>query len=196
MCGRIVQYRAPRDFTHTLNLHLQLSAEPIGRYNVAPTTGVHVIHEVEGQVQDSVIPWGWRPHWAKGRAGPINARLETVATKPFFRPIWKSGRCIVGADGWYEWKKDPEDPKRKQPYFIRLKSQAPMLIAALAQVRVGLAPNEGDGFVILTAASDARWPLVLAPEQARAWIDPHAGHQVPEQCLPGEAFECLTLDLA
>ena len=57
-------------------------------------------------------------------------------------------------DGWYEWVKDPNEPKKKQPYFIRLKSQAPMFFAALAQVHPGFEPHEGDGFVIITAASD------------------------------------------
>lgn len=202
MCGRIAQYRAPRDFTHTLDLHLKLSAAPIGRYNVAPTTGVHVLHEVEGQVQDSVIPWGWKPHWAKGRAGPINARLETVATKPFFRPIWKSGRCIVGADGWYEWKKDPADPKRKQPYFIRLASGEPLLFAAIGQLPgADEEPGEGAGFVIITGAADAglvdvhdRKPLVLSPDFARSWLagsttPADALHIAEHQELPAEAFE-------
>lgn len=105
------------------------------------------------------------------------------------------------ADGWYEWVVDPADPKRKQPYFIRLKSQAPIFMAALAQVQAGLEPNEGDGFVIITAASDQgmldihdRRPLVLAPEQARAWLDPQlpaeqAERLAREQCLPVADFE-------
>lgn len=82
------------------------------------------------------------------------------------------------ADGWYEWVKDPDDPKKKQPYFIRLKSQAPMFFAALAQVHPGLEPHDGDGFVIITAASDQgmvdihdRRPLVFAPEYAREWVE-------------------------
>lgn len=202
MCGRIAQYRAPRDFTHTMNLHLKLSAEPLERYNVAPTTNVHVLHEVEGHVQGSMVPWGWKPHWAKGRAGPINARLETVASKPFFRPIWKSGRCIVGADGWYEWKKDPADPKRKQPYFIRLASGEPLLFAAIGQLpHEGEEPTEGAGFVIITGAADAglvdvhdRKPLVLSPDFALSWLSgsttpEEALHIAEHQELPAEAFE-------
>ena len=83
------------------------------------------------------------------------------------------------SEGWYEWVKDPDDPKRKQPYFIRLKSQRPMFFGALAQVHPGLNPNVDDGFVIITAASDQgmvdihdRKPLVLTPEHAREWISP------------------------
>ena len=58
------------------------------------------------------------------------------------------------ADGWYEWVKDPDDPKKKQPYFIRLRSQNPIFFTALVEVHPGLEPHEGDGFVIITAASD------------------------------------------
>jgi putative SOS response-associated peptidase YedK len=78
-----------------------------------------------------------------------------VTTGKFFKALWPQGRALVMADGWYEWVADPLDPKRKQPYFIRLKSGAPMFMAALAEVRPGLEANEGDGFVIITAASDA-----------------------------------------
>lgn len=73
------------------------------------------------------------------------------------------------SEGWYEWIKDPDDPKQKQPYFIRLKSQVPMFYGVLTQVSLGLEPGDGDGFVIITAASEAgmvgihdRRPLVLS----------------------------------
>ena len=78
------------------------------------------------------------------------------------------------SEGSYEWVKDPNDPKKKQPYFIRLKNQKPMFFGALAQTRPGLDEQDGDGFVIITASCDQgmvdihdRRPLVLSPEQAR-----------------------------
>lgn len=105
------------------------------------------------------------------------------------------------SEGWFEWVKDPADPRKKQPYFIRLKSQRPMFFAALAQVHPGLAPHEGDGFVIITAASDQgmvdihdRRPLVLSPEQANEWLDPELPPQRAEEialklCRPTADFE-------
>ncbi|RMQ98682.1 hypothetical protein ALP94_03893 [Pseudomonas savastanoi pv. glycinea] len=152
----------------------------IDRYNVAPTTKVEIIRPVEGGLSVDKVRWGWSPFWAKGkRPDPINARVETVTTGKFFKQLWPNGRAIAPANGWFEWVKDPLDPKKKQPYYIRLKSQAPMFFGALAQVTPGLEMRDDDGFVIITAASDQgmvdihdRRPLVLTPEMAREWLDP------------------------
>jgi putative SOS response-associated peptidase YedK len=149
--------------------------EPINRFNVAPSTPVHILRGAEDGLHIDAVKWGWAPLWATGkRPAPINARVETVASGRFFQTIWPRGRALVPVNGWYEWVKDEQDPKRKQPYFIRLKSQAPMFFAALGQVHGGLQPDPGDGFVIITDASDQgmvdihdRRPVVLAPEQAR-----------------------------
>jgi len=127
--------------------------------------------------------------------------VETVTTGKFFKQLWPNGRALVVADGWYEWVKDPDNPKKKQPYFIRLKSQAPMFLAALAQIHTGLETHEGDGFVIITAASDQgmvdihdRRPLVLSPEHAREWLDqelsPARAEDIAKNlCLPVDEFE-------
>lgn len=70
---------------------------------------------------------GLRPIVGTGKRPPaINARVETAATSKFFRDIWQTGRAIVPADGWYEWKKDAANPKIKQPYYITLRSGEPM----------------------------------------------------------------------
>lgn len=102
--------------------------------------------------------------------------------------------------------KNPDDAKKKQPYFIRLKSQAPMFFAALAQVTPGLEPRDEDGFVIITAASDQgmldihdRRPLVLTPEHAREWLDPQtsparAEEIAREACRPVADFEWYKVD--
>ena len=105
------------------------------------------------------------------------------------------------ADGWYEWVKDSDDPKKKQPYFIRLKSQEPMFLAALAEVHPGLEPHDGDGFLIVTAASDQgmvdihdRRPVVFSPEHAREWMGSNLDRRVADElalscCQPTEDFE-------
>ena len=109
--------------------------QPIGRYNVAPSTRVSILHSVDQGLRIAPPHWGWAPFWAKGkRPEPINARVETVTTGKFFKQLWPNGRAIVPSEGWYEWVNDPNDPKKKQPYFIRLKSRKPMFFGALAQV--------------------------------------------------------------
>jgi len=206
MCGRFAQYQGMADYLRELEAEQDVISgydnEPIARYNIAPTTRVLVLHSVEEGLRIDPVHWGWAPFWAKGkRPDPINARVETVTTGKFFKQLWPKGRALVVANGWYEWVKDPDNPKKKQPYFIRLKSQAPMFFAALAQVHPGLEPHEGDGFVIITAASDRgmvdihdRRPLVLAPEHAREWLDPELSPARAEDiaknlCLPVDAFE-------
>lgn len=206
MCGRFVQYEGMAIFIEELNPQIELfsgyDAVPINRYNVAPTTRVQVLHTAENGLHIDAVKWGWAPFWAKGkRPDPINARVETVTTGKFFKQLWPNGRAVVPSEGWYEWVKDPDDPKKKQPYFIRLKSQKPMFFGALAQVSPGLEPHEGDGFVIITAASDQgmvdihdRKPLVLTPEHAREWLDPRLAPEraqeiAAECCQPTEDFE-------
>ncbi|MCD5986455.1 SOS response-associated peptidase family protein [Pseudomonas sp. CDFA 553] len=179
----------------------------IDRYNVAPTTKVEIIRPVEGGLSVDKVRWGWSPFWAKGkRPDPINARVETVTTGKFFKQLWPNGRAIAPANGWFEWVKDPLDPKKKQPYYIRLKSQAPMFFGALAQVTLGLEPRDDDGFVIITAASDSgmvdihdRRPLVLTPEMAREWLDPTSDSKAAELiakegCRPVDDFEWFCVD--
>ncbi|TCV69028.1 SOS response-associated peptidase family protein [Pseudomonas fluorescens] len=181
----------------------------VDRYNVAPTTKVEIIHPTNDGLSVDKVRWGWSPFWAKGkRPDPINARVETVTTGKFFKQLWPNGRAIAPANGWFEWVKDPDDPKKKQPYFIRLKSQAPMFFGALAQVTPGLEPNDQDGYVIVTAASDQgmvdihdRRPLVLSPSLAREWLDldlsPRMAEEIARtQCTPTEAFEWFPVSRA
>jgi putative SOS response-associated peptidase YedK len=157
---------------------------------------------VEGGLSVDKVRWGWSPIWAKGkRPDPINARVETVTTGKFFKQLWPNKRAIAPANGWFEWVKDPLDPKKKQPYYIRLKSQSPMFFGALAQVTPGLEPRDDDGFVIITAASDSgmvdihdRRPLVLTPEMALEWMDPvtdavRAEAIAKDCCRPVEHFD-------
>lgn len=206
MCGRFVQYEGMAIYIEELNPQIELfsgyDAVPINRYNIAPTTRVQLLHTAEDGLHIDAVKWGWAPFWAKGkRPDPINARVETVTTGKFFKQLWPNGRALVPSEGWYEWVKDPDDPKKKQPYFIRLKSQKPMFFGALAQVSLGLEPQEGDGFVIITAASDQemvdvhdRKPLVLAPEHAREWLNPNLlperAEEIARSCSqPAEDFE-------
>jgi putative SOS response-associated peptidase YedK len=175
-------------------------AIPLERYNVAPTSKVHVLQENDQGVLIASIKWGWQPFWAKGKRPPaINARVETVSSSRFFRDAWPH-RLLVPAAGWYEWVANADDPKHKQPYFIHLKSGEPLFFAGIGQ--------EDQGFVILTADAlggmvdiHDRRPIVLAPEFAKQWIDPtssprRAEEIVRDQGTQTEAFEWYKVDQA
>lgn len=205
MCGRYVREEEPKrwvdvlEFSQPIQLRLDPLAEP--QYNIAPTQKAPIIYDTGDGLAAEAVRWGWQPHWAKERKMPpaINARVETVASGKFFREIWKH-RALALANGWYEWVKNPSDPKDKQPYFIRAKGTEPLYFAALCQVHQGLEQAEGDGFTIITGAADAglldvhdRRPVVLTPELAREWVDPstdpaRALEIATEQGLGAEAF--------
>lgn len=210
MCGRLTQYRCIHDFVAALSMPNALvntvGEQPLERYNVAPSTQVALLHLENNLLHADRVRWGWRPHWAKDRAPPINARVEKVANGPFFRAIWPH-RAIVPVDNWFEWV--DEGGAKKQPYLIRRRDRAPVLCAAIGQLPDA---DEGagldDGFVIITADSAGgmvdihdRRPVVLAPQLAREWLDPATPRGRAEQMLlfqgePSEVFEWFRVDSA
>ena len=217
MCGRFAQYRIAYEYLDKIGVQLPLplrsgiDPEPIGRYNVRPESMVQLLHQDDDGLRMEPVKWGYAPFWAQGKRPPaINARVETAATSKFFRDVWKAGRAIVPADGWYEWKKDPANPKIKQPYLIKLRSNEPLFMAALGQFQRGgmLEPRDGDGFVIITASSDVgmidihdRRPVVLSAECAAHWLDPElppdeAEEIALEHSLGVEEFEWYPVDKA
>lgn len=208
MCGRFAQYRIAWEYLAPIGLDVPLRSgvnpEPIGRYNVPPRSSVALIHQDDDGLRFEPVPWGYAPWWIQGKRQPaINARVETAATSKFFRDIWSTGRCIVPADGWYEWVADPNDPKTKQPFYIRRKDRQPMYFATIGQFERcgGLETRAGDGFVVITADSDAgmldihdRRPVVLSAECTAHWLDPElppkeAEEIAREHAEPVEAFE-------
>ncbi|RJG12918.1 hypothetical protein D3879_06455 [Pseudomonas cavernicola] len=212
MCGRFAQYQGMADYLRELDSEQDVISGydnvPIDHYNVPPTTKVQLLHAEGGGLTIAAVKWGWAPHWAQGRMPPpINARVETVASGKFFKQIWPH-RALVAADGWYEWVKDEADPKRKQPYFIRLREGGAMFFAAIGQIPHEGELREGDGFVIITADSQGgmvdihdRRPVVLEPSLAREWIDPDTTLARAEEIVlicgrPTEDFEWYAVDKA
>lgn len=203
MCGRIAQHRALQLYLRYLakeqSLEQVAGEQPIGRYNVPPGALVHVIYQHGPELRSTQVKWGYAPAWAKDRRAPaINARLETAATSRFWKAIWGAGRSLVPADGWFEWLTDADDPKQKQPYYLRLKTDEPMFIASIAAFPHG---ESAGGFAIITDDSDAgmvdihdRRPVVLPVDVAREWLDPalpahYAEDLARYHSLPTEAFE-------
>jgi len=148
------------------------------RYNIAPTQDVPVVRLNDGKREAALLKWGLVPSSAKDTrdaAKLINARSETVAEKPAFRSAFRHRRCLVPADGFYEWQKI--SPKEKQPWFITLKDKAPFAFAGIYEWWI---PREGpriETFAILTCAPNAlcapvhdRMPVILTPESFRVWL--------------------------
>ena len=205
MCGRLTQYRGIHDFVEVLSMpevwRNTVGEQDLQQYNVAPTTPVAVLRVDDGGPRADLVRWGWRPHWAKDRAAPINARVEKVPHGPFFRAIWPH-RAITPIDGWYEWV-DEGGPK-KQPYYIRRRDGQPALCASMGQ----FTDSEHDGFVIITADAQGglvdvhdRRPVVFEPELAREWIaagmpSEHAEQMVLNLGEPSEAFEWYKVSTA
>lgn len=130
MCGRFAFY-SPSEATAALfGVDGALTLEP--RYNIAPTQDIAVIRNDEAQQRELVmLRWGLVPSWAKDVAigsRMINARAETVAEKPSYRAAFKHRRCVILADGFYEWHREGDV---KTPYFISLDSGAPFALAGL-----------------------------------------------------------------
>jgi len=150
-------------------------------YNVAPTRDVPTIRIREGDRKLDYLRWGLVPRWAKDlRIGSkmINARGETVATKNAFRSAFKKRRCIVAADGFYEWKR--LDPKTKQPMYIHRTDGDPLAFAGLFE-RWTDAENRREihTCTIVTTTPNTvmeqihdRMPVLLAPSRWEEWLDP------------------------
>lgn len=162
---------------------LDFQSDLPARYNIAPTQQVPVIRGQDGSVDQ--LRWGLVPFWSKdpkGGARMINARSETAATKPAFRSSMKKKRCLVPADGYFEWVKEGS---KKQPYWIRMQSDKPFLMAGLwdSWRDKSVAEDEGgalETFTILTTASNAltkdvhdRMPVILSPNDYERWLDPN-----------------------
>jgi putative SOS response-associated peptidase YedK len=175
MCGRFAQSQPAQTYAHALDPAWDLSFELQPTWNLAPSRQALVFHDSGTGHLAELLHWGFLPAWAdpKGQK-PINARVETASNKPYFRKAWKSGRCLVPADGWYEWK---QGEKAKVPYFLHRADDQPILMAGLYDHN----PHANmTTFCILTTEADGtlrevhdRKPLVLSREAAQEWITPH-----------------------
>ncbi len=181
MCGRFTQISSWQEvwtFMQPIELSpTQLTLAP--SHNVAPSQAALVLAPTVGSGLAAVTPsWGLLPPWARDARlpRPINARLETVADKPYFRHAYRHSRCIVPVDGWYEWKLGAAG---KQPWYL---SAANGGLSLLAGVLAHWHPGREDElctFAILTTTANAlaasvhdRMPVVLDRAQALAWLDP------------------------
>ena len=175
MCGRFT-LRDPR--------RAKFDRQPIGglfnlvpRYNIAPSQSVLAITERNAQLEASFYQWGLVPAWSSLPKGFINARAETLQEKPSFSESFQRRRCLIPADGFYEWKRSG---KSKQPYYFQMKDEAPFAFAGIWD------QWQGDGRLIvscaiitttpneLLASIHDRMPVILSPASHHAWLNDEA----------------------
>jgi putative SOS response-associated peptidase YedK len=178
VCGRYAFFSPAEAVKRVFALDDVPALEP--RYNIAPTQDVPTVRAgEEGARAFALLHWGLVPKWAKEKAignRMINARAETLAGKPSFRDAFRKRRCLVLADGWYEWQVAPGG---KQPWFIRMKDARPFAFAGLWErwkdPATG-APLESCTIVTTDAAESIRkiherMPVVLAEADQDRWLD-------------------------
>jgi putative SOS response-associated peptidase YedK len=178
MCGRFALRVSAEDLIKIFRLLQVFKLEP--RYNIAPTQPVAAVRQVDSQRELAFLHWGLIPSWSKDPklgARMINARSETVATKPSFRSSFKSRRCLIPADGFYEWKQT--EKKTRQPYLIGLKNEEPFAFAGLWEHWGSSDGSVIDSCTIITTeANDLlrnlhdRMPVILLEEDYDRWLDP------------------------
>jgi putative SOS response-associated peptidase YedK len=179
MCGRFVQARDPSEYADAFAARLVAAPLPPS-YNVAPTDPVYAVASHDGERLLGTFRWGLIPWWAKDRkiaARNINARVETVADKATFRESFATRRCLIPADGFYEWQ---VRPKGKLPFYIYAADGGPLALAGLwASWKDPASEERVRSCTILTgrpndAVADIhdRMPVVLSPERWSDWLDP------------------------
>ena len=143
-------------------------------YNISPASDVPVVHLADGRRVLSNMHWGLVPHWARDtKIQPINAKAETVDSKPFFRSSFNKNRCLIPATGFYEWKRANN---HKQPYYFKLKDSELMAFAGLWDHREQDGEGEDSCTIITTEANTVmkpihdRMPVILKPDDYDTWL--------------------------
>lgn len=206
MCGRFSQVFQTEDLEH-LERMLQ-SAHSIDKgllellsenyspsYNTAPTRYATILHAPSTRrVGVTQAHFGLIPSWAKDRSrssSMINARAETISAKPAFRDLYRSRRCLLPINGFYEWQRLTKN-SAKQPWYIHRADQAPMLLAGVCDT--WLDPEHGhcevDSFALITTNANRfmsdihhRMPIVIEPESINAWFDSNSEPRELSQLL-------------
>jgi putative SOS response-associated peptidase YedK len=179
MCGRFALTVDPTDLEEAFP-DFSFPPQYAPRYNVAPTQPILAVPN-DGSGKANFFVWGLIPSWAKDPSigsRMINARAETLAEKPAFRSAYKYHRCLIFADGFFEWQAQPGS-KTKLPHFIRLQSGKPFAFAGLWEHWQSPEGSEVRSATIITtepnrlmASIHNRMPVILPPDAYAQWLDP------------------------
>lgn len=179
MCGRFTLTVSSQVLAEHFNLEAVPPLEP--RFNIAPTQAVAVVWVRPARMMRelAILQWGLIPSWAEDPAigsRLINARAETVGEKPAFRTAFRYRRCLMLADGFYEWK---GKGKARQPYYFRLKEGEPFAFAALWEHWMGADGSDIETCSLITTQANSevssiheRMPVILHPAHYDLWLDP------------------------
>lgn len=183
MCGRFTLHTDSAVVAEQFALNDVPNIPP--RYNIAPTQQVATVHQADTGRAFVPMRWGLVPSWASDPAigtRMINARAETVASKPAFRAAFKQRRCLVLADGFYEWQAGTMGSK-KQPFYILMQDRMPFAFAGLWETWQGTESTLYSCTIITTTPNDlmqpihSRMPVILRPDEYALWLDPHLDDQ-------------------
>jgi putative SOS response-associated peptidase YedK len=176
MCGRYTITSVPEAYRALFGYGERPNFPP--RYNIAPTQPIPIVRLEQGERHFALVRWGLIPSWVKDPndfALLINARGESAAEKPAFRNAMKRRRCLIPADGFYEWQ---ATGGRKQPYYIRAKSGAPLAFAGLWETWEGPNGEEVDSATIITTRANRlladihdRMPVIVPEDAFNLWLD-------------------------
>lgn len=182
MCGRYTIKAPPQRIAEAVSpVRVDFAGELLGhRFNVAPSQAVPVVRVADGAGELAALEWGLLPTWAKSLKGmqrPINARAETVASNGIFRGPLRKRRCLLLADGFYEWKRSDAG---KQPFHIRRPDDEPFAFAGLWD-RWGRGADAVESCALITTEPNDvmrpihdRMPVILTKRSAAAWLDAEA----------------------
>jgi putative SOS response-associated peptidase YedK len=182
MCGRFTVRTAPKvKLDHLRNPDLPFEA----RFNITPTQEVMVIADFGNGLELTKLVWGLIPSWSTDGKGFINARAETLELKPSFSESFEQRRCLIPADGFFEWKRSG---RAKQPYFIQLVDGSPFSFAGIWDRWRTRDPITSCAIITTTANGilkplHDRMPVILKPEQYEIWLDPNTPLAVLKQLL-------------
>lgn len=177
MCGRFTLHVSPNKLAELFQLATSPTLAP--RYNIAPTQPIGIVRiDPERSAREwTLVVWGLVPSWSKDPSigsRMINARSETAHEKPSFRAAFRRRRCLIPADGFYEWKRSGN---KKQPYFIQLADGAPFAFAGLWEQWMAPDGSELQTSTILTCDANERvapihprMPVILQEEDYGEWL--------------------------
>jgi putative SOS response-associated peptidase YedK len=205
MCGRYTVTSSPEALRALLGYEEQPNFP--ARYNIAPTQPIAIVRLVDGKRHFALVRWGLLPSWVKDPKTftlLINARGESAADKPAFRAAMKRRRCLIPADGFYEWQAAGD---RKRPFYVRAKSGAPLAFAGLWETWTGPNGEELETAAIVTTRANRtlapiheRMPVIVPPEGFELWLNANEVDATTAAALiapaPGNLLEAYEISTA
>jgi len=177
VCGRFVLETPLKATAEIFNAQMAESLVTVPNFNIRPSENISVLVSNSGKRKLGQMRWGFVPHWYKSVAdGPLlfNARAETLAEKPAFRDAWRRRRCLIPADGFYEWKKTVGS--KSKPFYVRRSDRQQMIFAGIWQFSDDCEDRIPTCTIITVPASEQilgihnRMPLLIDPSDWAGWL--------------------------